>query len=138
MLTIDALTATALGDHLATDFQGMFGSSETRLAEVLRTNARLAIEWIANSVALYHNYVHTVLVSRAGRDILRTFPDVDVLFVGVGTGGTATGCARYLSDIGSSARVIWIGERRFGPSNSNEAAAVADTTKLQPEMLPLP
>jgi hypothetical protein len=71
VLTIDALTATALGDHLATDFQSMFGPSETRLAEVLRTNARLAIECIANSDALYHNYEHTVLVTLAGRDILR-------------------------------------------------------------------
>lgn len=38
--------------------------------------------------------------------ILRNFPDLDVLFVGVGTGGTAVGCARYLSDAGSDARVV--------------------------------
>src|SRR3954452_15316584 len=71
MLTIDALTANALGDHLAADIQGMFGSSEARLAEILRANARLAIECIANSDALYHDYDHTVLVTLAGRDILR-------------------------------------------------------------------
>jgi hypothetical protein len=71
VLTIDALTANALGDHLAIDFQGIFGSTESRLAEVLRANARLAVECIANSDALYHNYEHTVLVTLAGRDILR-------------------------------------------------------------------
>lgn len=38
--------------------------------------------------------------------ILRNFPDMDVLFVGVGTGGTAVGCARYLADAGSRARVV--------------------------------
>jgi cysteine synthase A len=38
--------------------------------------------------------------------ILRNFPDVDVLFVGVGTAGTAMGCARYLADAGSDARVV--------------------------------
>lgn len=71
MLTIDALAANALGDHLATDFQSRFGSTGPRLAEVLRVNARLAVECIANSDALYHNYEHTVLVTLAGRDILR-------------------------------------------------------------------
>jgi hypothetical protein len=71
LLTIDALTADALGNHLATDFQSMFGSSEAHLAEVLRANARLAIECIANSDALHHNFEHTVLVTLTGRDILR-------------------------------------------------------------------
>ncbi|MET0745227.1 MAG: metal-dependent phosphohydrolase [Microvirga sp.] len=71
MLTIDALTANALSDHLAADFQDMFGSTEPRLAEVLRANARLAVECIANSDALYHTYEHTVLVTLAGRDIVR-------------------------------------------------------------------
>jgi len=40
--------------------------------------------------------------------ILSTFPDLDVLFVGIGTGGTGMGCARYLSDVGSSVRVVAI------------------------------
>jgi hypothetical protein len=71
VLTIDALAANALGDHLASEFQRTFGSSESRLAEVLQANARLAVECIANSDALYHNYEHTVLVTLAGRDILR-------------------------------------------------------------------
>jgi hypothetical protein len=71
MLTVDALAAEALGEYLASDFHRMFGSSQNRLAEVLHANARLAIECIANSDALYHNYEHTMLVTLAGRDILR-------------------------------------------------------------------
>jgi cysteine synthase A len=38
--------------------------------------------------------------------ILKHFPDLDVLFVGVGTAGTAMGCLRYIRDIGSTARVV--------------------------------
>jgi len=40
--------------------------------------------------------------------ILKHFPDLDVLFVGVGTGGTAMGCARYFRDSGSPALVVAI------------------------------
>ncbi|MFH8477059.1 2,3-diaminopropionate biosynthesis protein SbnA [Streptomyces sp. NPDC018000] len=38
--------------------------------------------------------------------ILKYMPDVDVLFVGVGTSGTAMGCARYFRDNGSRARLV--------------------------------
>ena len=40
------------------------------------------------------------------RGIFKHFPDLDVLFVGVGTAGTAMGCLRYIRDIGSTARVV--------------------------------
>lgn len=39
------------------------------------------------------------------REIVRHFPDIDVLFVGAGTCGTLMGCARYLRDIGSA---VWV------------------------------
>ncbi|MEU5976529.1 2,3-diaminopropionate biosynthesis protein SbnA [Streptomyces sp. NPDC047315] len=39
-------------------------------------------------------------------EILKTFPNVDVVFIGVGTSGTATGCARYFRDSGSTARTV--------------------------------
>lgn len=38
--------------------------------------------------------------------ILRNFPTLDVLFVGVGTAGTAMGCARYFRDVGSTAILV--------------------------------
>jgi hypothetical protein len=71
VLTIDTLAADALGDYLASDSQRTLGSSESRLAEAVQANARLTIECIANSDALYHNYEHTMLVTLVGRDILR-------------------------------------------------------------------
>jgi 2,3-diaminopropionate biosynthesis protein SbnA len=53
--------------------------------------------------------------------ILNQFPQLDVLFVGVGTGGTAMGCVRYFRDSGTSARVIAIdavGSVSFGGPKS--------------------
>lgn len=43
-----------------------------------------------------------------GREILRDLPDVDVVYAGFGTGGTATGIAKAFRDAGSKARVIGI------------------------------
>jgi cysteine synthase A len=38
--------------------------------------------------------------------ILSAFPDLDVLFVGVGTAGTAVGCAEYMRDHADGVRVV--------------------------------
>jgi hypothetical protein len=48
-----------------------FGSSDARLVEIVQSAARLAIDCIGNSDALYHNVEHTMLVTLAGYDILR-------------------------------------------------------------------
>jgi N-(2-amino-2-carboxyethyl)-L-glutamate synthase len=56
------------------------------------------------------------------RSIIKNFPDLDVLFVGVGTAGTAMGCLRYIRDIGSTARVVAVdsvGSVSFGSSPAN-------------------
>ncbi len=41
-----------------------------------------------------------------GPEILKAFPDLDVLFVGAGTTGTLMGCARYLREHKPSVRVV--------------------------------
>jgi cysteine synthase A len=41
-------------------------------------------------------------------DIAQRFPQLDVVFVGVGTGGTAMGCARYFRDNGHAVRIVAI------------------------------
>lgn len=71
MITVVDLAADALGAFLASDYRRTFGSAEGRRAELLDSIARTAIECIANSDALYHNLEHTMLVTLAGRDILR-------------------------------------------------------------------
>jgi hypothetical protein len=48
-----------------------FGSSNARLTELIPSVARLALECIGNSDALYHNVEHTMMVTLVGRDILR-------------------------------------------------------------------
>src|SRR5438552_3466436 len=70
MITIPELVAKALGSFLAADTRSMFGSSHARLAEFLPYAARLTLECIGNSDALYHNIEHTMLVTLAGHDIL--------------------------------------------------------------------
>lgn len=70
MITIPQLTAQALGSFLASETSGRFGSSHGYLNELLPYAARLALECIGNSDALYHDIEHTMLVTLAGHDIL--------------------------------------------------------------------
>src|SRR5215204_2560854 len=70
MITIPELVAQALGSFLASETRGRFGSSHARLAEFLPYAARLTLECIGNSDALYHNIEHTMLVTLAGHEIL--------------------------------------------------------------------
>ena len=71
MFTIPELTANALGSHLAEHMRRRFGSTEGGLIERVESAARLAIDCIGNSDALYHNVEHTMLVTLVGYDILR-------------------------------------------------------------------
>jgi hypothetical protein len=71
MMTLPELAADALGSFLASDMKDRFGSSHARLAELIPFAARLALECIGNSDALYHNVEHTMLVTLAGHDIFK-------------------------------------------------------------------
>ncbi len=71
MFTVPELAADALGNFLTSYVQRRFGKSEPELAELVPSIARIAMECIGNSDALYHNIEHTMLVTLAGHDILR-------------------------------------------------------------------
>ncbi len=71
MITMPQLAAEALGSFLSADMRDRFGASHARLAEIIPFAARLALEWIGNSDALYHNAEHTMLVTLAGHDIFK-------------------------------------------------------------------
>lgn len=71
MITTAHLASRALGDYLAAELQSTFGSSQTPLAERVGAAARLALECLGNSDALYHDLEHTLLVTQVGLDILR-------------------------------------------------------------------
>ena len=70
MITIPQLTAHALGEFLSQETKDLFGSSPSGLTELLPFAARLTLECIGNSDALYHNIEHTMLVTLVGHDIL--------------------------------------------------------------------
>jgi len=71
MLHATELLADALGTTLEASFSRAFGQRETRYAGIIAEAAKLILERIGWSDALYHNAEHTALVTLVGQDILR-------------------------------------------------------------------
>lgn len=71
MLNFATLKIDALGDVLEHNYREVFGSNEPIYAQKLSLAARLVLEVIANSDALYHDVDHTMLVTLVGQEILR-------------------------------------------------------------------
>ena len=71
MITLPELAAQDLGSLLASDTKDWFGSSHPRLTELIPFAARITLDCIGNSDALYHNVEHTMLVTLAGHDIFK-------------------------------------------------------------------
>ena len=71
MITVPELAADALGSFLADHMTRRFGSTDVGLTEGIPSAARLALDCIGNSDALYHTVEHTMLVTLAGYDIMR-------------------------------------------------------------------
>ncbi len=71
MITVPELAADALGSFLSEYMSSRFEFSDGRLVQFVPSVARLALECIGNSDALYHNVEHTMLVTLAGHDIMR-------------------------------------------------------------------
>ena len=70
MITLPELAADSLEEFLGAYMRRWFGS-QAQLVDIVPGAARLALECIGNSDALYHNVEHTMLVTLAGHDILR-------------------------------------------------------------------
>jgi hypothetical protein len=71
MITVPELAAEALGSHIAQHMTRRFASTDANLTELIPSAARLALDCIGNSDALYHNVEHTMLVTLAGYDIMK-------------------------------------------------------------------
>ena len=71
MLNPTSLLADALGRNLAETYRRSYGEQEPHIAAALDETARLVIERIAGSDALYHDCQHTALVTLCVQDILR-------------------------------------------------------------------
>ena len=68
--TVPGLAAEALGSFLTMHMGRRFGATHANLIALISSAARLALECIGNSDALYHNFEHTLQVTLVGRDIL--------------------------------------------------------------------
>ncbi len=71
MITVPELAAEELGSFLSSHLSRRFGSTQAGLTELIPTVARLALECIGNSDALYHTVEHTMLVTLVGYDIMK-------------------------------------------------------------------
>jgi hypothetical protein len=71
MMTLPELASNALADFLGSYLRDKFGALSAIFADLVPGAARLAMECIGNSDALYHNAEHTLLVTLAGHDIMR-------------------------------------------------------------------
>jgi len=61
----------AFAKLLARNYRELFGRTEPDHAPLLRATARLALERIAGTDALYHDALHTLFVADVGQAILR-------------------------------------------------------------------
>jgi hypothetical protein len=65
------LISSALGEELVANYREMFGERHPGYQSILRATAKLVIERIANSDALYHDSHHTLMVTLVGQAILK-------------------------------------------------------------------
>ncbi len=71
MITVPELAAEGLSAYLTEHLGRRFGSVEATLTELIPAVARISLECIGNSDALYHNVEHTMLVTQVGYDIMK-------------------------------------------------------------------
>ncbi|GKS69814.1 metal-dependent phosphohydrolase [Nitrosomonas sp. PY1] len=71
MLNLSILKIDALSDVLERNYREVFGPDEPIYATKLGLAAKLVLEMIANSDALYHDVDHTIMVTLVGQEILR-------------------------------------------------------------------
>ena len=71
MLNPISIMADQLGDYLSGLYLQYFSHRRPEFASYLGGAARLVLERIGNSTALYHNIEHTMMVTLAGQQIIR-------------------------------------------------------------------
>jgi hypothetical protein len=71
LITVPELAAEALGEYLHEHLSRRFASTHADLTALIPSVARLSLECIGNSDALYHNVEHTMLVTLVGYDIMK-------------------------------------------------------------------
>ena len=69
MLNSSEILANVLSERLAESYTRTFSSCEPRYAEIIGEAAKLVLERIGMSDALYYSVEHTALVTLVGQDI---------------------------------------------------------------------
>lgn len=71
MFNPTAVVAASFGDHLAETYLQYFSGRKAEYAAFLNGCARMMLERLGNSDALYHNAEHTMMVTLVGQQIVR-------------------------------------------------------------------
>lgn len=71
MFNPTAVVAASFGDHLAETYLQYFAGRKAEYAAYINGSARLTLERLGNSDALYHNAEHTMMVTLVGQQIIR-------------------------------------------------------------------
>lgn len=71
MFNPTATVAAAFGDHLADTYLEYFSGRNEEHAAYIKGGARMVLERLGNSDALYHNGEHTMMVTLVGQQIIR-------------------------------------------------------------------
>lgn len=71
MFNPTAVVASAFADYLADLYLQHFSNRKAEYAAYIRGAARLVLERLGNSDALYHNAEHTIMVTLVGQQIMR-------------------------------------------------------------------
>jgi hypothetical protein len=71
MLNPTAILISAFGDHLERAFNRLYGSDTENIAQQAAIGGRLALEYISNSDAHYHDLQHTLHVTAVGLEIMK-------------------------------------------------------------------
>ena len=71
MFNPTAVVAAQFGDHLAATYLQYFSGRKAEYAAFLNGSARMLLERLGNSDALYHNAEHTMMVTLVGQQIIR-------------------------------------------------------------------
>ena len=70
-MNLTSMIIDALGNRMEETYLGLYGPQEPLYPKALNSTARMILEHIANSNALYHDVHHTVQVTLVGEAILR-------------------------------------------------------------------
>jgi hypothetical protein len=71
MFNPTAVVAAEFGDHLAETYLQYFSGRKPEYAAFISGSARMLLERLGNSDALYHNAEHTMMVTLVGQQIIR-------------------------------------------------------------------